>query len=116
MDDQFYRKENPKWRKQESRLTKIWKNKPLRWFFIFGLIFVIIGLFSNKGILQRIRLEKEKQAWEEKIDSVEKEQERLKKELNALDHDRNAVEKIAREKYDLAKEGETIYKLKKKEE
>lgn len=81
MDDQFYRKENPKWRKQESRLSKIWKNKRLRWFLLFGMVAIIIGLFSNKGILQRIRLEKERQAWKEKIETVEKEQERLKKEL-----------------------------------
>lgn len=116
MDDQFYRKEKPKWRKQEGRVSKLWKNKTLRWLLISSMIIIVFGLFGNKGILQRIRLEKEKQTWEQKIDSAEAEQARLKKLLNDLECNKDAIEKVAREKYGLVKEDETIYKLKKKEE
>lgn len=115
MNEQYYRKENPKWRKEEKFLTKLWKNKTFKWFVVFGIIALISALFSDRGVLQRIRLEKEKQVWQKKIDSVQAEQNRLKNELKGLINDKEAVEKVAREKYGLIKEGETIYKLKKKE-
>jgi cell division protein FtsB len=116
MDDQFYRKENPKWRKPENWFKKLWKNRTFRWIFITGIIVIIIALFSNKGVLQRIKLEKEKEEWLQKIKKTEKEQKRLEQQSKALDSDKKAIEKVARENYGMVKEGETVYKLKKKEE
>ncbi len=116
MDDQFYRKENPKWRKPDSFLKKLWKNKTIRWFIIIGILLLIFALFSNKGILQRIRLESENAKWEEKVRAAEEEQKQLGEELEAVEKDKKMIEKIAREKYDMVKEGEKVYKLKEKDE
>jgi cell division protein FtsB len=116
MDDQFYRKENPKWRKPENWFKKLWKNKTFKWIFITGVIVIIIGLFSNKGILQRIRLEKDKAAWLDSIKKAEDEQKQLEQQSKALDSDKKAIEKVARENFGMVKEGETVYKLKKKQE
>jgi cell division protein FtsB len=116
MDDQFYRKENPKWRKPDKWFKKLWKSKTFRWIFITGVIVIIIGLFSNKGILQRIRLENEKAVWLDSIKKAEDEQKQLEQQSKDLDSDKKAIEKVARENFGMVKEGETVYKLKKKQE
>jgi cell division protein FtsB len=116
MDDQFYRKENPKWRKPDNWFKKFWKNKTFRWIFITGVIVIIIGLFSNKGILRRIQLEKEKAVWLDSIKKAEYEQKQLEQQSKALESDKKAIEKVARENFGMVKEGETVYKLKKKTE
>jgi cell division protein FtsB len=115
MDDQFYRKENPKWRKPDNWFKKLWKSKTFRWIFIGSIVVLIIAFFSNKGILQRIHLENKKEAWQEKIKQAAEEQERLTQKSKALDNDRKTIEKVARENYGMVKQGETVYKLKKKE-
>lgn len=116
MDDQFYRKENPKWRRPDNWFKKLWKSNTFRWVFIGSIVVLIIALFSNKGILQRVHLENEKEAWQEKIKQAEEKQEQLKQKSKALDNDRKAIEKVARENYGMVKQGETVYKLKKKEQ
>jgi cell division protein FtsB len=116
MDDQFYRKENPKWRKPDNWFKKLWKNKTFRWIFVTGVIVIIIGLFSNKGILRRIQLEKEKAVWLDSIKKAEYEQKQLEQQSKELDSDKKAIEKVARENFGMVKEGETVYKLKKKQE
>ena len=116
MDDQFYRKENPKLRKPDNWFKKLWKNKTFRWIFVTGVIVIIIGLFSNKGILRRIQLEKEKAVWLDSIKKAEYEQKQLEQQSKELDSDKKAIEKIARENFGMVKEGETVYKLKKKQE
>jgi len=117
MDENYYRKQNPSWRKRDGFMRKLWKRRYLRWFIIIILVTLIFSIFSNKGILQRIRLEQEKKFWIEKVDSLQKVQTQLKKELDALEKNNlETIEKVAREKYNFVKKGETIYKLKKKEE
>jgi len=69
--------------------------------------------FSNKGILQRWRLESQKRAMEEKIHQVQQEQLKLQEQSKALDCDLKAIEKVAREKYGMIREEETVYKIKK---
>jgi cell division protein FtsB len=49
------------------------------------------------------------------IRSAEAENKRLQAESKALDGDKKVIEKVAREKYGMVREGETVYKVKKKE-
>lgn len=72
-------------------------------------------LFSNRGFLKRLSLEAEKKAMEEKIREAQQEQLQLQVQSKALDNDPKAFEKVAREKYGLIREGETVYKVKGKE-
>ncbi len=95
----------------------------LRWSLIIGLPILLFITFSNRGALQRIRLENEKMEWEQKVRAAEEEQLRLRQLSKTLDAEPSTpkeraasnelIEKIAREKYGMVKEGETVYKVKK---
>ena len=63
--------------------------------------------------MKRLQLEKENKILEEKIKQAKVEQEQLKNQLKLLEKDSFYIEKAAREKHNMAKEGETVYKLKK---
>ena len=69
-------------------------------------------VFGNKGIIYRIRLESEKKQLEEQFQTEINKGEELKKEINELNNSENKIEKVAREKYGLTKEGEQIYRIK----
>jgi cell division protein FtsB len=109
MEEQYYRKEKSK--------LKVWMYKTLRKksvlvSLLIGLPVLSFMLFSNKGILQRLSLESDKKAAAEKYKHIQIEQQRLIKELKALDNDPKAIEQVAREKFGMIKEGETVYKIK----
>ena len=113
MDDLYYRKIRPKHTLSNS-IKKIFRNRNV----LIGLLIIIPAfsfiLFSNRGIIKHFSLVAEKHRMEEKILEAQREQQRLKDQSNALDHDPKAIEKVAREKYGMIKEGETVYKVKKK--
>jgi cell division protein FtsB len=109
MDDQFYRKARPKYR---GWLTKFAKNKTV---LVTAMVVVpIIGFvtFSNKGVLKRLSLEAEKRTMEERVSHAQAEQVRLQELSRSLETDPKAIEKVAREKYGMIREGETVYKVK----
>ncbi len=112
MDDQYFRKEQKKSPPQSWRKI-IFKNK----FFSITLLiaFVVLSFvtFSNKGILQRLRLEEQKVGLQAQIYQTQEEQRQLQQQSKALDSDPKAIEKVAREKYGMVRDGETIYKVKK---
>ena len=70
-------------------------------------------LFSNKGVFKRLSLEAEKRSMEEQIQAAQHEQQELLGQSKALDSDPRAIEKVAREKYGMIREGETVYKIRK---
>jgi cell division protein FtsB len=112
MDDQYYRKERPK-RSISSWLGKKWKNKNLRLTLLIVIPVFSFITFSNKGVLQRLHIESEKRIMQEKIQQAHQEQLKLQEQSKALDNDPKAIEKVAREKYGMIREGETVYKIKK---
>ena len=115
MDIRYYRKLKPP-RFIQGAFRKFWKRPFLRWFFLLGVPLLLFATFNNKGILQRIRLEAEKKAWQQKVHQTQLEQQRLQQLSNALDTDTSpggAIERTAREKYGMIREGETVYKIKK---
>lgn len=106
MEDQYYRKSKPKIR---FGFTKLIRRKS----FVISLLILIpvfsFMFFSKRGILERISLEMEKK---EKLNELQIEQKRhedLQKELKALETDPKAIEKAARERYKLKRQGETLY-------
>lgn len=83
---------------------------------IFVVIIFFIGLisfasFGNKGILQRFKLETEKIDLEKQLDAEIKKSQSLQKEIEELKSSDSKIEKVAREKYGMTKEGEKIYKV-----
>lgn len=100
-----------------SGFEKLWKRPVLRWVVLLGIPFLLFVTFSNKGILQRMKLEEEKKLWQQKVQQAQIEQQRLQQQSKALDMDTSqggTVEKVAREKYGMVREGETVYKVRKK--
>jgi cell division protein FtsB len=112
MEGQFYRNLQP-----ERFLKKIIKNAAKnkgRTIILIILFFLFLYLlFDNKGIITRMRLEAQHREWIEKVKSDSMETKRLQEQIKALEGDKKTIEKTAREKYGMAREGETVYQVKK---
>lgn len=113
MEDQFYRKIPSPRRALKGVFKKAFKNKRRTTFLIVALVFVTYLLFDNKGVIARVRLESQKRAIEEKILQAETETKALQAQIKALEGDKKTIETIAREKYGMARDGETVYHVKK---
>ncbi len=113
MEDLFYRKEKKR-RKAVDAILKLVKNKRITVRLVLGLLVGGYVLFGSHGVLQRLRLQYEKQELEQMIKDAEAETKRLQAESKALDGNPKAIEKVAREKYGMIREGETVYKVNKR--
>lgn len=78
---------------------------------IGGFFLLLYILFNSNGVVPRIRLEMEKKEMQQKIQDAEAEQKKLKDQSKALDGDKKAIEKVAREKYGMVRKGEKVYKV-----
>lgn len=114
MDNLFYRKDKKKF-DVRAMLKKLAKNKRAMLGLVIGVPLVLFLLFGSHGIVQRIRLQHQKTELESKIQQAEMETKQLQAESKALDGDKKAIEKVAREKYGMAREGETVYRIRKKD-
>jgi len=112
MDNNFYRKEKKKSRVREL-LLRLLRNRRVVVGLLIGLPLLLALLFSDRGILKRIALEREKVEMTEKLRQAEEETKKLQAESKALDGDARAIEKVAREKYGMVREGEKLYKVNK---
>lgn len=87
-------------------------NKIFGLFLLILLVLIYMTVFGNKGIISRIKLESEKKQLEEQFQTEINKGEELQKEINELNNSESKVEKVAREKYGLTKDGEQIYRIK----
>ncbi|HUL43284.1 MAG TPA: septum formation initiator family protein [Bacteroidota bacterium] len=110
MDNQYYRKVQPN---VGSWLKKSIKNRNFLLTLLVAVPVFSFVTFSNKGIIQHLALESRKHEMQEKIMKEQEEQQRLQAQSKALENDPKAIEKVAREKYGMAREGETVYKVRK---
>jgi cell division protein FtsB len=69
------------------------------------------AVFGKKGILQRVELEIEVKELREKLKDEQEKSLILQKEIEDLKSSDKKIEKVAREKYGMVKEGEEIYKI-----
>jgi|WetSurMetagenome_2_1015567.scaffolds.fasta_scaffold405360_2 cell division protein FtsB len=113
MDNLFYRKAK-KGFDIRGRLKALTRNKRAMIGLIVGVPLSLFLLFGGHGIVQRVRLQNQKKELEAKLLQAAQETKQLQAESKALDGDKRAIEKVAREKYGMAREGETVYKVKKK--
>ncbi len=112
MDNLFLRKDRSKFNLR-SLVKKSLQNKRLTLGVVLGLPIAIFLLFGSHGIVPRVRMVNQKAELEQKIRMAEAEGKRLQAEVKALDGDRKAMEKVAREKHGMIREGETVYRVKK---
>ncbi|MEK6757232.1 MAG: septum formation initiator family protein [Bacteroidota bacterium] len=112
MEGQFFRDiQRPRW--LQGITKRVFKTKRRALIVIGGVIVLSYVLFNNRGIIARIRLENERQVMIEKVRAAEEETKRLQAYQKALEGDKKTIEKVAREKYGMARPGETVYKVKK---
>lgn len=78
-------------------------------FFISLLILYFFFIHGDYGLYHYWKLKKEKDELELKIKALKAEQAALKKEIDSLKHNKQYIEKMARERYKMGREGERVY-------
>jgi len=106
MDGAFYRRDTRK-----ILLNSFFRNRRIVVGVFAGLIVALYILFGSHGIIQRVKLAQQIEELETRIKLAEEENIRLQAEVKALDSDLKTIERVAREKYFMAREGETVYRV-----
>ena len=85
--------------------------------FLRGVLFLllatlmIIFIFGDHGLLQLYKLKKERAQIQNHISELRMDREGLLQEKTRLENDLKYIEKLAREKYRMAKPGEKVFKV-----
>ena len=102
---------NAKPRKVRRKIVEGQK-KLVRFILIFIIfILLIIFIFGNHGLFQLYKLKNERILIQNHISQLRKEREELKKEKNMLENNLDYIEKLARERFRMAKKGEKVFKV-----
>ena len=78
---------------------------------LIGATLVIIFIFGDHGLFQLYKLKKERKEVQKHITQLRENREILVAEKNRLENDLEYIEKLAREKYRMAKPGEKVFKV-----
>ena len=78
---------------------------------LIGALMALTFIFGDHGILQLFKLKREKTKIQDHIIELRKEKEELVLEKHRLENDLDYIEKLAREKYRMAKPGEKVFKV-----
>ena len=110
MIESYYRKTRKK-SQILAFLSKLFQNKSVLLALLVAIPVFSFMFFSNRGIIARLSLESDKKEMEGKIQQALNEQKQLQQKSKALDNDPKAIEQVAREKYGMIRNGETVYKV-----
>ena len=78
---------------------------------IIGISLIIIFIFGNHGVVELYQLSKKREQIQEEIVLLRQQKINLEKEKTLLKNDKKHIEKLAREKYRMAKPNERIFKV-----
>lgn len=92
-----------------SKLRKALKRQWLYVSIAVGITLFGFVLFSNRGIVQRISLENKKRKMQTEILQSKYQRDSLQRNIEKLHSDTLLIEQIAREKYGMIKQGETVF-------
>ena len=100
-------------RKISEILRQIKRKKYIRHFLILGIVAILISIFASgsRGTYQLGRFINQKNQLQKEIKQLEEENKALEGLKNKIENDPNYIEKIAREKYKMKKEGEQVYQI-----
>ena len=79
--------------------------------FLIGTTLLIVFVFGDHGLLQLYKLKRERDEVQNHILKLRQNKEVLISEKNRLENDLDYIEKLAREKYRMAKPGEQVFKV-----
>ncbi len=99
----------------KSRRQKFFANtqrKFIRGIILFGISFLlIIFLLGNHGLFQLYKIKSQRKVTQKRIEELKTEIALLKNEKKRLQTDLEYIERLAREKYRMAKAGEKVFKV-----
>lgn len=81
---------------------------------IIILILLFIFFTGNRSLFKLYSLYNQKNTLDKQKESLIKENQEIKEEIEKLENDDKYIEKLAREKYNMKKEGEDIYHIESK--
>ena len=79
--------------------------------FLIGVTLLIIFIFGDHGLLQLYKLKRERKQVQIHITQLRENREKLIAEKNRLENDLAYIEKLARERFKMAKTGEKVFKV-----
>jgi cell division protein FtsL len=96
------------------------KNKRKKILFYLFIIIILSGItylvFNRQGIIKYVKLKNEIESLNEQLGKLEEENINLKNEIDSLKKEIPAkIEQVAREKYDMLREGEKTIEVKKED-
>jgi len=82
-------------------------------FFLGLIMFALLtyAVFGKRGLLQRYELDMENRELKVKLKNEQDKTLMFQKEIEDLKNSNKKIEKVAREKYGMTKDGEEIYKI-----
>ncbi len=86
-------------------------NKIFTFLIIVIIIHIFVAIFSSKGLITKWKFQSETKELKNKLAKEKEIGDSLKKEIDELNNSNEKIEKIAREKYGMTKQGERIYKV-----
>jgi len=110
MEGDFYRKPHKR-NRFRSIGKKLFKTRRRALITLGSAVLVVYLLLDNKGIIARVSLEMKRQEMAEKVRAAEEETKQLQANLKALQGDKKTIEKIARERHGMVREGETVWSI-----
>ena len=85
---------------------------PVAWLLVASvLLAALLSLFGEDGLGEYLRLERQRDRLAGEAASLEQETADLEARLEALRHDPEALEALARERYNMRREGEQVIRL-----
>jgi cell division protein FtsB len=79
--------------------------------FLIGVTLLIIFIFGDHGLFQLYKLKRERKQVQIHITQLRENREKFIAEKNRLENDLDYIEKLARERFKMAKTGEKVFKV-----
>jgi len=99
---------------RRARKSSSGRAKAFLWW-LFGIctaaVLVMVFVLSDHGLYQLWQLKKEQHLIQDRIQVLEQENTRLSQERDRLENDLDYIEKLARERYRMAKPGEKVFRV-----
>lgn len=102
-------------KKRRSKSTPLTTRKKLLLAAIVGLPILAVFVFSNSGLLKRVSLENRHSNAQQELVVEGEIADSLRAEIELLENDSGAIERVARERYGMIRPGEKIYMVDEKE-
>ena len=93
-----------------SNITSRRRIKKIFLFFLF-ILFILLFITGQRGTYQLYKFSRQANELEIEIAKISEEIKRLEREKDKINNDPEYIEKIAREKYKMKKEGEQVYQI-----